>query len=1124
MNKPQEIVELESIYNLELNELPEEKNIMLYEYKNHYEINKERQIIGISLCNNEIFEIESIKCLKFLSKLNLSGNQITEIKNLKELKLLSELNLSDNQIIEINNLEELNLLSKLNLSENQITEIKNLEELKLLSELNLSRNQITEIKNLEELKLLSELNLSRNQITEIKNLQDLKLLSELNLSRNQIYELKRLEELKLLSKLDISENQITEIKNLEELKLLSELNLSENQIAEIKNLERLKLLSQLNLSDNKISELKNLEELKELSLLYLSDNQISEIKNLERLKLLSQLNLSRNQITELKNLEELKELSLLYLSDNQISEIKNLERLKLLSQLNLSDNQISEIKNLERLKLLSQLNLSDNQITDIKNLEELKLLSTLNLSENQISKIKNLEELKQLSELDLSRNQITEIKNLEELKHVLVLNFYGNQIIEIKNLKKLEQLSGLNLSENRITEIKNLESLKELSVLYLSENQITEIKNLEGLKKLSILNLSGNKIAEIKNLEGLKQLSSINLSKNLIYNISSLLPYFRKGLDIVNDKYFFYGIFLEDNPLIKPPMAVVQQGKEKIIEWFEEAENYGTEPLYEAKLLIVGEPRHGKSSLRKKLLDNEYKIPDQYLEETLGVEIHSDYVVQIPEKKEHILVNIWDFGGQEKQYYLHQYFLKKNAVYILVSDNRKDNPNFDYWMSKLKLFTGNENKILILFNQINRTTESTNFNSKQYEKLGFLFKEFHQDLSKDADRFFEFKNYIDKSILQLPHIGEEYPKYCKAISDKIDKKKETDNLDYMTIQDFESLCSELNYNEPKIIQKTLEYLDLIGKIIYYEEDTSLSHLIILNPHWLIDAIYGIITSKELEGKNGKFTKEWLNDYLGSSNKKRSKTYSKSEIDNILRLMLKNHYDICYTLNDSDYLIPLLMPNELPNNDIDFSDGLQVIFKYEIMPKGLIPRVLVRKSEYIHNNLICSNAGVLLSGSTWAKITEHFEKNDANRYIKITTKGENQVELLQEIRTELLKVQKSWFNNLEVVELIPCNCNECKESSLPQLYDREKDLIRKTKKGKLKIECRKSDDHVEIIPLLGAVYDKKIIEFYTREEMQKMKILPSFNIKNFNVGDVYDFGDGSILEKNQIGGKHNKQEN
>jgi Leucine-rich repeat (LRR) protein len=907
---------------------------------------------------------------------------------LKEISTKQNILQSDNK-----NTYQLNIDGKvvgLNLLGNEITEIEHLEELKLLSVLNLYDNQITEIKNLEELKQLSILNLSGNEISEIKNLEELKLLSTLNLSFNRIIEIENLEELKQLSKLELSENKIKEIKNLEELKQLSTLSLLGNQITEIKNLEELKQLSDLDLSENQITEIKNLEELKQLSMLYLSANQITEIKNLEELKELSMLDLYDNQITEIKNLGKLKQLLTLDLLQNEIKEIKNLEELKQLSHLNLSANQITEIKNLEELKQLSMLYLSGNEITKIKNLKELKQLSGLNLSTNQITEVENVEELKQLSELDLSENQIIEIKNLEELKQLSGLNLSANEITEIKNLEELKQLLSLDLSANEITEIKNLEELKQLLSLDLSANEITEIKNLKELKQLSSLYLSANKIIEIKSLEELKQLSSLDLSDNKINNLYPLFPYFERDLDISENSYYTKGIVIKNNPLRKPPIKIVEQGKEKIIEWFQEAEQHGTEPLYEAKLLIVGEPRHGKSSLRKKLLDCEYKIPDEYLEETLGVEIHPNYEVLIPESTENIKVNIWDFGGQEKQYYLHQYFLKKNAVYVLVSDDRKDNTNFDYWMSKLKLFTGNENEISILFNQINRTTKSTNFNPKKYEELGFVFQEFHLDLSKDQERFKEFKNYIDQSILQLAHIGEEYPKYCKAISDKLDEKKEKEQLDYITIEGFEKLCDELGYKEPKIIQKALEYLDLIGKIIYYESDHSLNHLVILNPHWLIDAIYGIITSKELEDKKGKFTKNWLNNYLQKPQENRGKQYVKSEIDNILRLMLKNHYDICYTINDKDYLIPLLMSNELQKNDVDFSDGLQIIFKYEIMPKGLIPRLLVRKSEYIFKDLICNSAGILFHDNTYAYVTEHFEKNDANRYIKIITKGEKKM--------------------------------------------------------------------------------------------------------------------------------------
>jgi len=1056
----------------------------------------------------------------------------------KEYKIILKEALTEHDIL-LRNTYQFNSdgeIFSINLSRNKITEIKNLEELKHLSELDLSGNQILEIKNLQGLKHLSELNLSGNQIEEIKNLGELKQLLTLDLSRNQIIEIKNLEELKQLKELNLSENEIKAIKNLEELKQLSELYLSSNQIEAIKNLEELKQLSELYLSSNQIEEIKNLEELKQLLTLDLLGNEITEITNLEELKQLSVLDLSENRIKEIKNLGELEDLSELYLYGNQITEIKNLERLNQLSELYLFSNQITEIKNLKELKQLSTLQLYGNQITEIKNLEMLKNLSGLYLSGNKITEIKNLEELKDLSMLDLYGNQILEIKNLQGLKHLSMLDLSGNQILEIKNLEELNQLSTLNLSDNKITEIKNLEALKQLSVLNLSGNNITEIKNLDALKQLLTLDLSENQIAEIKNLNELKDLSKINLSKNKIENAKNIIDFILEDnfkISVKEDDYHLHNkvISLKSNPLVSPPEKIIKKGTEEILKYFREINKYGFEKLYEGKLLIVGEPRQGKTSLRKKLFNIDYKIPEkEKLKETLGVEIQNNYFVKNYKDNEEINVNIWDFGGQEKQYPLHQYFLKDNSVFVLVSDDRKDNINLDKWIYKLKLLQGDNKETILLFNQINRTNDSTNFDAEKYRRLGFNFNDFYLDLSKDTERFFELKQQIDKSICDLAHMGKEYPGYCKIIADKIDEKRFAEKKNYLTIQEFEKICYELGYTDHEIVTNSLNYLDIVGKVIYYEDDMNLNHLIILNPHWLIDAIYGIITCKEIEDNNGRFNLQWFDSFMKKTSDAKTISYTKSESNNILKLMLKNQLDICYTLNNKEFVVPLLMPSILPNNIIDFKqNNLSLIFKYEVIPSGLVPRLIVRLSDYIKDNLISSNAGIIEKENSIAKIEEYDFKNDANKYIRITVIGENKIQLLNLIRNELIEIQKDWFENLEIQELIPCNCSDCKKNIDKNLYLKS-DLIKRTKNNKYTIECQTSYDNVEILKLLGEVYDKKIIEFYTREELNKiLNKSPriDMNIERVFIetyGDKFKFANNSHFDKSQFGGKNNKQEN
>lgn len=48
------------------------------------------------------------------------------------------------------------------------------------------------------------------------------------------------------------------------------------------------------------------------------------------------------------------------------------------------------------------------------------------------------------------------------------------------------------------------------------------------------------------------------------------------------------GIFLEGNPLENPPIEIVIQGREAVINYFKSLED-GKEPLNEVKVLLVGE-------------------------------------------------------------------------------------------------------------------------------------------------------------------------------------------------------------------------------------------------------------------------------------------------------------------------------------------------------------------------------------------------------------------------------------------------------------------------------------------------------------------------------------------------------
>ena len=118
----------------------------------------------------------------------------------------------------------------------------------------------------------------------------------------------------------------------------------------------------------------------------------------------------------------------------------------------------------------------------------------------------------------------------------------------------------------------------------------------------------------------------------------------------------------------------------------------GTECLYEAKLLIVGEPGAGKTSLARKIQDASYQLRGDE-ESTQGIGVLTWQFAL--EDGRPFRVNMWDFGGQEVYHATHQFFLTKRSLYILVADTRKEDTDFYYWLNAADLLSDHSPLIVV---------------------------------------------------------------------------------------------------------------------------------------------------------------------------------------------------------------------------------------------------------------------------------------------------------------------------------------------------------------------------------------------------------------------------------------------
>lgn len=353
--------------------------------------------------------------------------------------------------------------------------------------------------------------------------------------------------------------------------------------------------------------------------------ETSFLKNLTKLKY---LNLRENKIEIISDLGELTQLFYLDISFNNIVEIPLLSHLIKLEELNLFSNKIENINFLGVQTQLKKLLLGSNKIFDISALKNLNKLETLDIGFNEISNFNVLINLINLSELDLGGNSILNLNFLENCNNLksISLNFIRNCDLEF--LGKLIKLKELDLSNNEISDYGFLSKLTELTHLNLKNNNLNDFDINKRLQ-----------------LNWLRSLETIDFSNNEISNLQPFLFLLKKGMSIDLKEDHFWKlknqICFKNNPINNPPIEILRQNTEFIINYFEKLEIEGVDYIYEGKLTLVGDGGAGKTSLQQRIINKNSDLP-KHEERTRGIKVSNWNFKDKDDEK--YTVNIWDFG------------------------------------------------------------------------------------------------------------------------------------------------------------------------------------------------------------------------------------------------------------------------------------------------------------------------------------------------------------------------------------------------------------------------------------------------------------------------------------------------
>jgi internalin A len=779
---------------------------------------------------------------------------------------------------------------------------------------------------------------------------------------------------------------------------------------------------------NKLTEFPDVVlQLTNLKILDLSKNQITVIPEaIGQLFNLTQLDLNSNQITSIPEaIGQLSNLTELDLNNNQISEIpKAIGQLSNLTQLDLRINQISEIPEaIAQLSNLTQLYFSENQITSIPEaIGQLSNLTELDLMSNQITVIPEaIGQLSNLTQLYLGINQITIIPEaIGQLSNLTLLDLMSNQITVIPEaIRQLSNLTLLDLMDNEITAIPEaIGQLSNLTQLYLSNNQITLIPEAIGqLSNLTRLYLDSNQITSI--------------------------PEAIRGMEKLEQLY------LQGNPIPIPP-EILQGDLRTILDFYFQTRNPNdTEELYEAKLLIVGEGEAGKTTLAKKLLKPDYKLQKQE-PSTEGIDVSR---WEFPHNGKTFRVHIWDFGGQEIYHATHQFFLTERSFYILLVDNRRENPNLCYWLSIIELLSSASPVLLVHNEKQDRRCE---INVSQLRGDFANLKESLNTNLADNRGLDELQRYLQNNITQLDHIGIPIPKRWANVRHVVENSAQGKNR--IPVSEFYEICAQQGFDKsdkPAMLGVS-KYLHHLGIILHFQKDPILKHLVILRPEWATNAVYKVTDNEQVIANYGHFTDENL-----------SEIWSDDEYDDLHDelLQLMKSFKVCYEIGKSgNYIAPQRLPLEPPKYDWDDSDNLIVRYEYEFMPKGIITRLIVEMHRFIYrikSTDFVWREGVLLTDNyATAEVIENYHQ----REIRIRVFGNQKTYLLNKIRTKLEEIHADYDKRLKYQEFIPCNCAKCKGSQNPHLYAFDK-LRRRLDNRKYTVECEISYENVNVRGLM-----------------------------------------------------------
>lgn len=588
--------------------------------------------------------------------------------------------------------------------------------------------------------------------------------------------------------------------------------------------------------------------------------------------------------------------------------------------------------------------------------------------------------------LSMTAKDITSLtlgKECQDLQHLYL--GYNEKLtqIEIETETSLPKLQYLYLNDCALSGTLRLPAgFVSLKQLYVQNNQLQGLVFEGDCPKLELFDAAENGMKVLHMPKGFLNLKYLHLQKNRVAQLPDSFVGMRH-LEL---------LFLAGNPLADIPRDVIGSGDQHnsakdLLAYLSSIQGKKTQYLHEAKMILVGNPTVGKSSIRIKLKNPLAELP-KMADRTPGLDVEPFILKDLPptltEQDQAIdfQLNIWDFGGQGRYREIQQLFCSRKSLYLYVTayddqPEKEDYIGLDYWLSMVNAYSFDQEEkapspVIYVLNKIDVKDPGINetLNQDKYQNIVKFAK-------ISCEKYRGFDQLIDNIRETLPSVSRDV--FSNRYSqDWFRVKQRLENFagNHLLYRDFVGICREEGL-DLQAAQTWLSVLDRIGTVIYTGNFKDEQEWIILNCNWVKDAICKVIDSPSVQRDGilipAYFDAIW-SDYPDPA-----------DWNNLVKLMLDEKYKLAYVLpsddGETEYMVPsALFKKSKPalGKYPHLQQAANYVFQFRFepfIPAGIVNKLMVTLNQYIYNDLIWGNGCILHDGTTNTYVTlqEDWEK-------------------------------------------------------------------------------------------------------------------------------------------------------